>query len=84
MHLVQKNKKALEALIIELTMLQAIKFKYVILMEMIKKILDKDGITAYPHNSNISFIKYFGDKDMPNSIEELIKMYKKFIEYVQL
>ena len=80
----QKNKKALEALIIELTMLQAIKFKYVILMEMIKKILDEDGITGYSHISNISFIKYFGDKDMPNSIEELIKMYKKFIEYVQL
>lgn len=65
-------------------MLQAIKFKYVILMEMIKKILDEDGITLYPHISNISFIKCFGDKDMPNSIEELIKMYKKFIEYVQL
>ena len=44
------------------------------------KILDEDGIITYTHRSNIPFVKYFDDKDIPNSVEELKKTYKYFIE----
>ena len=39
---------------------------------------------TYPHRTNIPFIKYFDDKDIPNSIEELKKIYKKFIANDQI
>ena len=42
-----------------------------------KKIQDEDRMKTYPHRTNIPFIKYFDDKDIPNSIEELKKIYKK-------
>ena len=45
-----------------------------------KEILDEDEITTYPFGSNVPFIKCFDDKDTPNSIEELKKLYKTFIE----
>ena len=41
-----------------------------------KKILVDDGITTYPHRTNIPFIKDF----VFNYIEELKKIYKEFIE----
>ena len=40
-----------------------------------KEILDKDVISTYPLVSNIPFVKYLNDKDIPNSIEELKKIY---------
>ena len=49
-----------------------------------KEILDKDGITRYPLGSNTPFIKCFDDEDVPNPIEELKKLYKKFIKNGQL
>ena len=33
-----------------------------------KEIQDEGRITTYLHRSNIPFIKYFDDKDTPNSI----------------
>ena len=49
-----------------------------------QEILYEDGITAYPLRSNIPFIKYFDDKDIPNSTEELKKIYRKLITNDQL
>ena len=46
-----------------------------------KEILYEDGITTdHSLRSNIPFINSFNDKDIPNSIEELKKIYKKLIE----
>ena len=44
------------------------------------EILDEDRITTYPVGSNMPFIKYFDDKDIPKYIEELKIIYKTFIE----
>ena len=43
-----------------------------------KKLQDNDTITTYSHGTNIPFIKYFADKDILNSIEEIKKIYKEF------
>ena len=45
-----------------------------------KELQNDDWITTYPQRSNISFIRYFDDKDIPNSIQELKKIYKTFTE----
>ena len=37
-------------------------------------------ITTHPHGSNVPLILFFDDKDIPNSIEELKKIYNTFIE----
>ena len=39
---------------------------------------DEYWITTYPLGSNIPFTKYFDNKDIPNSIEELKKINKTF------
>ena len=36
-------------------------------------------MTTYPHRTNILFIKYLDDKNIPNYIEELKKINKMFI-----
>ena len=43
-----------------------------------KELQDNDRITTYPHGTNIPFTKFFADKDIPNSIEEIKKIYKEF------
>ena len=39
---------------------------------------DEYWITTYPLGSNIPFTKYFDNKDIPNSTEELKKINKTF------
>ena len=39
---------------------------------------------TYPLGSNIPFIKYFDDKDIPNSIEKLKEIMEKIIENYQI
>ena len=46
-----------------------------------KKNLDNDVITTYFLGSNIPFIKYLNDEDIPNSIEELKKKIFKIINF---
>ena len=43
-----------------------------------KELQDDDRITTYPQGSNITLIKYFDDKDIPDSIEVLRKIYEMF------
>ena len=43
--------------------------------------LDEDGI-RYPPRSDILFIKYSNDKDIPNSVEELKKCIKSLLEMI--
>ena len=47
-----------------------------------KEILVDDGITTHPQRIYMPFIKYFDDKDkdIPNSIAKLKKIYKGLIE----
>ena len=45
-----------------------------------KELQDSNSITVYLHGSNILLIKFFDDKDIPNSTEELKKIFKTFIE----
>ena len=49
-----------------------------------EEIKDEDWTTTYPLGSNIAVIKYFDEKDTPNSIEESKKQCEKFIENDQL
>lgn len=39
--------------------------------------MDDDRIKTFPLRSNITFIKYFGHKIIPNFIEELKQIYKE-------
>ena len=41
-----------------------------------EEVIDEDEITTYPLGSNIPLIEYFDVTDIPNSIEELKKIYK--------
>ena len=50
------------------------------LNESDQELQDDDKITTYSHVLNIAFIKHFDDKDIPDSIEELNKIYKQFTE----
>lgn len=45
-----------------------------------EEILDDDGMTTYPFESNIPIIKNFDDNIIPNSIEELGQIYTEFIK----
>ena len=42
------------------------------------EILDNEGVTAYPHRTNMAFIKHFDDKDKVtlNFTEELKNTYR--------
>ena len=45
-----------------------------------QEIQNEDGIrTTHLYGSNTSFIKHFNGEKIPNSIQEIIKIYKEFI-----
>ena len=58
--------------------------KFALLKLNHERIMNEDGITTYPLESNIPYIKHFDDKIKPNCIEEIKKIYKKLIVKGQL
>ena len=58
--------------------------KFALLKLNHERIMDEDGITTYPYESNIPYIKHFDDKNKPNCTEEIKKIYKKLIVKGQL
>ena len=43
-----------------------------------KELQDNDRIITFPHTTNKPFIKYFYDKDAPNFIQELKKIFRVY------
>ena len=45
-----------------------------------KVIQDNDKITTYPHRADIKFIKHFKNEKISKEIEEIKKLYQKFLK----